>query len=274
MRSRTARAASARCGSRPALVLAFIYVPLVVIVALRVQRAAGSQAWPPTGFTLDWFGEAARQPGRAQRVRDLAHGRARRDRHRARARHARRAGGRSATASSAARRSRSCVVLPIALPGIVTGIALQTHVHARSASTLGLLTIIIGHATFCVVVVYNNVIARLRRTAAIARGGVGGPRRRHLRRRSATSRSRRCARRCSPARCSPSRCRSTRSSSRTSRPAAAPDAADLDLQQLPAPEPAAARQRGGRPGDPAVRSIPVYLASRLSGRDRGADART
>ncbi|MBM4424308.1 MAG: ABC transporter permease [Chloroflexi bacterium] len=56
------------------------------------------------------------------------------------------------------------VVLPIALPGIVTGIALR--------STLGLLdipfsfwTIVIGHATFCIVTVYNNVIARLRRTS-------------------------------------------------------------------------------------------------------------
>lgn len=55
------------------------------------------------------------------------------------------------------------VILPIALPGIVTGIAL------RSAISLGGLnfsvwTIIIGHGTFCIVTVYNNVIARLRRT--------------------------------------------------------------------------------------------------------------
>ena len=56
------------------------------------------------------------------------------------------------------------VVLPLALPGIVTGIALR--------STIGLMgipfsiwTIVIGHATFCIVTVYNNVIARLRRTS-------------------------------------------------------------------------------------------------------------
>ena len=56
------------------------------------------------------------------------------------------------------------LVLPIALPGIVTGIALR--------SAIGLLdlpfsfwTIIVGHATFCVVVVYNNTIARFRRTS-------------------------------------------------------------------------------------------------------------
>ena len=47
---------------------------------------------------------------------------------------------------------------------------------------------IVGHATFCIVVVYNNAVARLRRTRHVARGGVGGPRRRTAGRRSATSR--------------------------------------------------------------------------------------
>ena len=56
------------------------------------------------------------------------------------------------------------VILPIALPGIVTGIALNTAFRTFGID-LSLLTIIIGHATFCIVVVYNNVIARLRRTA-------------------------------------------------------------------------------------------------------------
>ena len=54
------------------------------------------------------------------------------------------------------------VILPIALPGIITGLALQTHVHDRGIS-FGLVTIIIGHATFCIVVVFNNAVARLRR---------------------------------------------------------------------------------------------------------------
>ena len=60
------------------------------------------------------------------------------------------------------------VILPIALPGIVTGLALQAtiiDVLGPLGLTFGLTTIIIGHATFCVVVVYNNVIARMRRTA-------------------------------------------------------------------------------------------------------------
>ena len=59
------------------------------------------------------------------------------------------------------------LVLPIALPGIVTAIALSSSIdYANSAIGLtpGLLTIIVGHATFCIVVVFNNVVARLRRS--------------------------------------------------------------------------------------------------------------
>jgi putative spermidine/putrescine transport system permease protein len=55
------------------------------------------------------------------------------------------------------------LVLPIALPGVVTGIALSSF-YTFSGLTFSLWTIVIGHATFCIVVVYNNVLARLRRT--------------------------------------------------------------------------------------------------------------
>jgi putative spermidine/putrescine transport system permease protein len=58
------------------------------------------------------------------------------------------------------------VLLPIALPGIVTGIALDTafrSVIAPLGIGKGLFSVIVGHATFCIVVVYNNVLARLRR---------------------------------------------------------------------------------------------------------------
>ena len=54
------------------------------------------------------------------------------------------------------------LVLPIALPGVVTGIALRTTFQTAGID-FGLMTIIVGHATFCVVIAYNNVIARLRR---------------------------------------------------------------------------------------------------------------
>jgi putative spermidine/putrescine transport system permease protein len=56
------------------------------------------------------------------------------------------------------------LVLPLALPGIITGIALNSAFQFASIN-LSLLTIVIGHATFCIVVVYNNVIARLRRVS-------------------------------------------------------------------------------------------------------------
>ncbi len=54
------------------------------------------------------------------------------------------------------------LVLPIALPGIVTGIALRTAIGGLDIP-FSFWTIVIGHATFCVVVVYNNVLARFRR---------------------------------------------------------------------------------------------------------------
>jgi putative spermidine/putrescine transport system permease protein len=53
-------------------------------------------------------------------------------------------------------------VLPIALPGIITGIALLSAIKLANLSA-GFWTIVAGHATFCIVIVYNNVIARLRR---------------------------------------------------------------------------------------------------------------
>jgi len=54
--------------------------------------------------------------------------------------------------------------LPIALPGIVTGLALQSAFNLAGIP-FSLYTIVIGHATFCIVVVFNNVVARLRRTS-------------------------------------------------------------------------------------------------------------
>ena len=57
------------------------------------------------------------------------------------------------------------VILPIALPGIVTGVALSNTFTQVLGISLSLLTVIVGHATFCIVVIYNNVVARLRRTS-------------------------------------------------------------------------------------------------------------
>ena len=60
------------------------------------------------------------------------------------------------------------VILPIALPGIITGLALQAtilNVLSPLGISFSIWTIIIGHATFCIVVVYNNAVARLRRVS-------------------------------------------------------------------------------------------------------------
>jgi putative spermidine/putrescine transport system permease protein len=56
------------------------------------------------------------------------------------------------------------LVLPIALPGIVTGLALHSAFNLLGVP-FSVYTIIVGHATFCIVVVFNNVVARLRRTS-------------------------------------------------------------------------------------------------------------
>src|SRR5262249_61030548 len=72
------------------------------------------------------------------------------------------------------------LVLPIALPGIVTGLALNSFFTFASVR-LSLWTIVVGHATFCIVMVFNNLIARLRRTpgslaeASMDLGGRGWP---------------------------------------------------------------------------------------------------
>jgi len=142
------------------LVLAFLYIPLLV-VAINAFNESAFMAWPPPGFSLHWFGEALANPAipRALMNSILA------------------ALGAvtialvlGTLAAMAVQRfaffGRDSInfllVLPIALPGVVTGIALSTTFQTFGVK-FGLSTIIIGHATFCVVIAYNNVVARLRR---------------------------------------------------------------------------------------------------------------
>ena len=146
-----------------AVTLLFLYVPLIVI-ALYAFNSTRVQKWPPAGLTLDWFSKAFDNQG----VRDALWTSVR--------------AGVGATAvalvlgtlasiavarySFFGREAVSfLVILPIALPGIVTGMALNSTFTQVLGVSLGLLTIIIGHATFCIVVVFNNVVARLRRTS-------------------------------------------------------------------------------------------------------------
>ena len=154
----------ARIGLRLATVatLAFIYLPILVIV-MYAFNADPLQRWPITGYTIEWIGRAWADEGvRSAFFASL-----------------RAAVGATAVAlvlgsliAFAVHRHRFfgrealsfIVVLPIALPGIVTGLALNVAFRTVGID-LGLLTVIVGHATFCVVVIFNNVIARLRRTS-------------------------------------------------------------------------------------------------------------
>ena len=146
------------------LVFAFIYVPLVLIVIYAFSEAR-TFTWPPPGFTLDWFDRALDNTG----ARDALWYSVKT--------------GILATlvalvlgtlASLAVARHRFfgretisfLVILPIALPGIVTAIALNSTFTQVLGIDLGLFTIVVAHATFCIVVVYNNVIARLRRMSS------------------------------------------------------------------------------------------------------------
>jgi putative spermidine/putrescine transport system permease protein len=146
-----------------ALVLAFLWIPLVVI-ALYAFNGSTLQGWPITEWTTHWFSvawhnadargafELSVKVGAVTTVIALVLG---------------------TMAAAAVARFRFfgreavsfLLVLPLALPGIITGIALNSF-FVYAGISVSMWTIVIGHATFCVVVVYNNVVARLRRTSS------------------------------------------------------------------------------------------------------------
>lgn len=141
--------------------LLFMALPILLIFVYAFTTEEKSFQWPPPGLTLKWFGRAWDRPDVWQALTlslqvavvatlvALILG--------------------TLCAAAVARSNffgkegiSLLVILPIALPGIVTGIALR--------SAFGLLeipfsywTIVLGHATFCIVVVYNNAVARFRR---------------------------------------------------------------------------------------------------------------
>ena len=143
------------------LVLAFLFIPIVLIVVYAFNPS-NIESWPIAGFTVHWFGVAARDPqvraafllsvrvGLVATMLALLLGSAV-----AYALFKFRFFGREAISF--------LLVLPLALPGIITGIALNSF-FSFTGVQLGTLTIIAGHTTFCIVLVYNNLIARLRRT--------------------------------------------------------------------------------------------------------------
>jgi putative spermidine/putrescine transport system permease protein len=143
--------------------LAFIYIPLIVL-GVYAFNASKILEWPPPGLTFEWFPKAIESTARDAFWTSIKVGLA-------------------ATAialvlgtlaSLAVARHRFfgretisfLVVLPIALPGIVTGVALNNTFTQVFGIGLSLFTVIVAHATFCIVVVYNNSIARLRRMSS------------------------------------------------------------------------------------------------------------
>ncbi|MBA3865132.1 MAG: ABC transporter permease [Solirubrobacterales bacterium] len=143
--------------------MAFIYLPLLVIF-IYAFNSSKILKWPPPGWTFEWFSKAFESESVRESLLTSVEA------------------GAAATAIAlllgtlaaiAVARHRFfgretvsfLVILPIALPGIVTGVALSNTFTQVLGISLSLLTVIVGHATFCIVVIYNNVVARLRRTS-------------------------------------------------------------------------------------------------------------
>jgi putative spermidine/putrescine transport system permease protein len=145
------------------LAILFLWFPLILIVLYAFTTDDVVPTFPPPGLTTKWFGIARDNPEiwdamwLSTRVALLA----------------------TVVAlvlgsmvAAAVARSRFfgreaisfLILLPIALPGIVTGIALRSGINTLGFG-YGTFTIVVGHATFCVVIVYNNVLARLRRSS-------------------------------------------------------------------------------------------------------------
>lgn len=142
--------------------LLFLHFPILFIFLYAFTSESKSYQFPPPGFTLKWFEVTLNRPDvwRAIQLSLEVAGLA-----------TLAAMILGTLAAGAIARSRFfgqevvslLLVLPIALPGIVTGIALRSA-YGLMEIPFSFWTIVIGHATFCVVVVYNNALARFRRT--------------------------------------------------------------------------------------------------------------
>jgi putative spermidine/putrescine transport system permease protein len=143
--------------------LLFLHVPVWIIALYAFTTDEATFTFPPPGLTVRWFGAAWNRPdfwqalGLSLRVASVA---------------TLIALVLGSLAAAAVARSKFfgreavsfLLVLPLALPGIVTGIALRSAMGLANIP-FSFWTIVVGHATFCVVVVYNNALARFRRTS-------------------------------------------------------------------------------------------------------------
>ncbi|KQM81946.1 ABC transporter permease [Agromyces sp. Leaf222] len=158
---RLSRPARVTLGVITAIILVVVYVPLFVVLVNSFSTST-SLTWPPPGFTFEWWVKAFQSAGALEAVLTsvqvaivatiiaLVLG---------------------TLISFALQRFEFfgreaislLVILPIALPGIITGIALNNFFRTIMGVPLSIWTVVIAHATFCIVTVFNNVIARLRR---------------------------------------------------------------------------------------------------------------
>ncbi|MCA3572673.1 MAG: ABC transporter permease, partial [Aestuariivirga sp.] len=141
--------------------LLFLHVPLLLIFVYAFTTEENSYAFPPPGYTLKWFAvvwerqdiwDAIWLSLKVASIATLI---------------ALMLGTCAAAAVSRAKFfGRDYIsllfILPIALPGIITGISLRSAFNLMDIP-FSFWTIVLGHATFCIVVVYNNAVARFRR---------------------------------------------------------------------------------------------------------------
>src|SRR5688572_1843609 len=142
-------------------VMAFLHVPLAFILLYAFSAEDKSYVFPPPGLTTQWFGVALDRPDVWAAMR-LSFEVAAWSTAIAIVLGALAAGGLARSRFFGRDAISLLLILPIALPGVVTGIALRSAYHTLEIP-FSFWTIVIGHATFCVVVVFNNAVARLRR---------------------------------------------------------------------------------------------------------------
>jgi putative spermidine/putrescine transport system permease protein len=143
--------------------LLYLHLPILLIFVYAFSTEDSSFVWPPPGLTLHWFARAWERPdiwealGLSVRVAAIS---------------TLVALVLGTLCAAAVARTRFfgreavslLVVLPIALPGIITGISLRSA-FSLADIPFSFWTIVLGHATFCIVVVYNNAVARFRRVS-------------------------------------------------------------------------------------------------------------
>ncbi|MEY3960320.1 MAG: ABC transporter permease [Paracoccaceae bacterium] len=144
--------------------LLFLHLPILLIFLYAFTTEERTYAFPPPGLTTEWFGVAWRRPDiwealwlslKVASVATLL----------AMILGTLVSAAMSRTSFFGREQISLLIILPIALPGVITGISLRSAFGVMDIP-FSTWTIILGHATFCIVIVYNNAVARFRRLSA------------------------------------------------------------------------------------------------------------